>query len=296
MSAGTNRLSSFWKVLKRRRVVYVITVYASAAFVIIELVTNLTEPFNLPANLATILIIVLAIGFPLITILSWFYDLTGKGIEKTKPLTDTVVSEKVKVPNAWKIATYVNFALIIGLVTFNILGGPDQLRAGNTQTIMILPIDNYTGDDQLDDFISGMHAVLINDVGRISKLIVKSKITSDAYADKPVSQIAEEQGVDIVLLPDAMCLGDSICMRFEMLSAEGRSMWISDYREPVSQLLNLNNIITREIAQEINIKLTEDQEQILTEERAADPVSPGIRRRSTPSTPVQPGSSRPVFA
>ena len=41
-----------------------ITVYASAAFVIIELIGNLTEPLNLPANLSTIVIIVLAGGFP----------------------------------------------------------------------------------------------------------------------------------------------------------------------------------------------------------------------------------------
>jgi tetratricopeptide (TPR) repeat protein/TolB-like protein len=271
MSAGTNRLSSFWKVLKRRRVVYVITVYASAAFVIIELVTNLTEPFNLPANLATILIIVLAIGFPLITILSWFYDLTGKGIEKTKPLTDTVVSEKVKVPNAWKIATYVSFALIIGLVTFNILGGPDQLRAGNTQTIMILPIDNYTGDDQLDDFISGMHAVLISDVGRISGLKVLSRITSVAYAEKSISQIVAETGVDVILKPTFMCLADSICFHMNEVTLEGEQSWIPDYRESKSQLPNLTNLITKEIAEEIRVKLTASEERMLSESKTVDP-------------------------
>ena len=51
------RLSRFWQELKRRRVIHVITVYASAAFVIIELAGNLTEPLNLPTTLSTIVII-----------------------------------------------------------------------------------------------------------------------------------------------------------------------------------------------------------------------------------------------
>ena len=62
---------------------HVITVYASAAFVIIELVNNLSEPLNLPTSLSTIVVIVLAVGFPLVIILSWLYDLTSEGVEKT---------------------------------------------------------------------------------------------------------------------------------------------------------------------------------------------------------------------
>ena len=42
MAEHQNKLSRFWQELKRRRVIHVITVYASAAFVIIELIGNLT--------------------------------------------------------------------------------------------------------------------------------------------------------------------------------------------------------------------------------------------------------------
>ena len=60
---------------------------------------------------------------------------------------------------------------------------------------MILPINNYTGEDRLDELISGMHSVLITDVGRLSGLTIKSKITSIAYADKPISQIVAAHAV-----------------------------------------------------------------------------------------------------
>ena len=65
MPERSNKPLRFWKELKRRRVIHVITVYASASFVLIELVSNLSEPLNLPASLATIVIIVLACECPL---------------------------------------------------------------------------------------------------------------------------------------------------------------------------------------------------------------------------------------
>ena len=112
MAQKRSKISHFWQELKRRRVVHVITVYASAAFVLIELVNNLTEPLNLPYNLATIVVIVLAVGFPLAIILAWIYDLTPEGMEKTKAAEETEGAEKSKVPNAWRIATYVSLSLI----------------------------------------------------------------------------------------------------------------------------------------------------------------------------------------
>jgi hypothetical protein len=60
MPNSPNKLFQFWQELKRRRVVHVI----------IELINNLAEPLILPPNLLTIVVIVLAIGFPLVIILS----------------------------------------------------------------------------------------------------------------------------------------------------------------------------------------------------------------------------------
>ena len=65
MSEGPNKLSRFWQELKRRRVVHVITVYASASFVIIELINNVLEPLKLPEKLPNIVIVALAEGIAL---------------------------------------------------------------------------------------------------------------------------------------------------------------------------------------------------------------------------------------
>ena len=251
-----------------------ITVYASAAFVIIELINNLTEPLNLPSNLATIVVIVLAVGFPLVIILSWLYDLTSEGVEKTKPIEEIVEGEKTVVPNAWKIATYVSFVVILGLLTFNIIGGTKSLKAGDIQSLVVLPFDNYTGDVQLENMVSGMHALLVGDMGRISEVRVLGKTTSNAYkgVDISATEIASELNVDAVLEASVMCLGDSVCMQFRLVRTTGKEeqLWIADYKEDKNQIVNLYNQITKQIADEIMIELTPEEERLFAKSRTVN--------------------------
>ena len=272
--SGPNKLSQFWQELKRRKVIYVITVYASAAFVIIELVNNVVEPLNLPERIPTIAIIILAIGFPIAVILSWIFDLTPKGMEKTKPLSEVLVAERLVIQNRWKIATYVSIAVIIGLIILNIAGGPPRLQAGDIQSLVVLPFDNFTGEDGLEYFVSGMQSSLIGDMGKISGLRVISKTSSNVYkgVDMSVPQIASELAVDAVVEAQVMCLGDSICLQVKVVSAfpEEKQLWIAEYKEEKSQILNLYNQVTKHIADEVMVELTADEDNLLSEARTVN--------------------------
>ena len=277
MSRNPNKLQRFWNELKRRRVIHVATVYASAAFVVIELVGNLTEPLHLPPELSTIVVIVLAVGFPLAVILSWIYDLTGEGWERTRPLDEDggdAEAREAKVPNAWKIATYISFAVIIGLATLNLIGNGEKLRAGDIQSLVILPFENFTGDDQLNNMVAGMHSLLIGDVGRISGLRVIGKTSSNMYKDasKSATEIAKELNVDGVVETTVTCLGVEVCMQFRLIKASGKEeqVWVGDYSEDKTELINLYNRITQQIADEVKVGLSPEEQQLLSRSRTVD--------------------------
>ena len=275
MAQRPNKLSQFWQELKRRRVVHVITVYASAAFVIIELINNLTKAFNLPTNVLTIVVIVLAVGFPLTIILSWIYDLTSQGIEKTKPLSEIYEKEKPVVPNAWKIATYVSFVVIAGFVVLNIVGRSKQLPTVDIQSLVILPFENLTGDDQLEWFVSAMHASLIHDMGRISSLRVIGKTSSNVYknSDMSASEIASKLDVDAVMETQIVKLGDSISTLFNLIqvSPEEKQVLTGDIKEGKRQIQSLYNEITRQISDKVMLELTANEELLLAQSREVDP-------------------------
>ena len=111
MPGKSSNLGQFWRELKRRKVVRVIIVYGAATFVIIELVDIIGEPLLLPEWTLTLVIVLLAIGFPIAIIFSWIFDFTPKGIKKTKPIKLTK-EQREDYPRSDKISRIENFSLI----------------------------------------------------------------------------------------------------------------------------------------------------------------------------------------
>jgi TolB-like protein len=168
----------------------------------------------------------------------------------------------------------VSFVVIIGLAVLNIVGGSKQLRAGDIRSLVILPFENYTGEDQFENMVSSMHSLLCGDMGRISGLRVIGKTTSKIYkeVDMSAKDIARELNVDAVVEATVMCLGDTVCMQFSLISTTGEEhqIWIGDYREDKGQILNLYNRITKQIAKEVKIELSVDEERLLAKSRTVD--------------------------
>src|SRR5512137_2843339 len=87
MAQKTNSVERFWKELKRRKVIHVITVYAAVAFVILQVVDMVSEPLHFPEWTQGFIIVLLCIGFVIAIFLSWIYDITPAGVKKTKPVS-----------------------------------------------------------------------------------------------------------------------------------------------------------------------------------------------------------------
>jgi len=71
---------SLFEELKRRRVFRLIAAYVVVAWVLIQVVTAIEEPLNLPDWFDTAVIVLLGIGFPIAVIMSWVYDVTPEGV------------------------------------------------------------------------------------------------------------------------------------------------------------------------------------------------------------------------
>jgi WD40 repeat protein len=72
---------SFLGEIRRRKVFKVAAVYAVMAWLIIQVIDIINEPLQLPERLDTVVIVLLAVGFPIAMVLAWAFDLTPNGIE-----------------------------------------------------------------------------------------------------------------------------------------------------------------------------------------------------------------------
>jgi TolB-like protein len=181
MAENADNPLTFFQELKRRRVIRVIIVYAAAAFVILELASIIQEPFRLPDWTIRLVFLILLIGLIITIILSWIYDITPEGIEKTKPSHELSKDDKPTGSKSWKIASYMSFVVMLVMVCFLIypkIFKADQLSDLRDEEGMIrvavLPFNNLTGDSSLYYWQDGISELLINGLAQSDELLVYS--------------------------------------------------------------------------------------------------------------------------
>src|SRR5580765_2622437 len=68
-------MANFLAELKRRHIYRVAAAYAVVAWVLLQLVNNLIPALNLPNLAATLVLVLLAIGFPIALLFAWIREL-----------------------------------------------------------------------------------------------------------------------------------------------------------------------------------------------------------------------------
>ena len=269
MSHSTGRPSRFWKEVRRRKVLRSLAIYAGTAFIILEAATIIFPLWGFPEWTINLVFWILVVGAVINLIISWHYDITSDGLKKTEPLSELPEEAKKPESRSWKAATYASLVVIAALILFNLFNPLNTLRAGDIQSLVVLPFDNFTGDDQLDYVAAGMHSSLIGDMGQISGLRIISKTTANIYKHMELSlpEIAKQLNADAVVEPTVTCYGDSVCIQIRVVTPfpEEKQLWIGEYREEKSQILNLYNKVTKQIVDEIRVTLTPREEEALAE-------------------------------
>lgn len=170
MPKKSSKSPSFWQELKRRDVFRVVAMYAGSAFIMIQVVDILSGQLDLPSWIGKLVIILLAVGFPVVVVLAWIFDLTPKGIKKTEPLEESEVKVITTFPGRRRLKTS---DIIIGIlaVAVVILVWPkifnpntiERLRSsGKRITLVVMPFKNLTNDTTWNIYQLGIQDNIIN--------------------------------------------------------------------------------------------------------------------------------------
>jgi len=264
-----NKLSQFWQELKRRRVIQVITVYAGAAFVIIELVNNVTEPLRLPEWTPTLVIILLLVGFPIAVILSWIYDIHPEGgMVKTQPADKVKADDIPKSTNSWKVASYISFVVILGLILLNVISGSGRNEILD-KSIAVLPFINDSQDEENAHFINGIMEELLINLQSVKELKVPGRTSTEQYRDnpKPIPVISAEMNVAYIIEGSGQRYGNNIRLRVQLVEGEtDKHIWAKSYEEQISKpedIFRIQSEIAQSIANELQAVITPEEKQII---------------------------------
>ena len=264
-----NKLSQFWQELKRRKVIRVVTVYAGAAFVIIELINNITEPLHLPDWTPTLVIVLLAIGLPVVFIFSWIYDLhPEEGVVKTRPASKAESKDIPGSSKGWKIASYISFVVIVGLIVLNII--PRATKTGKREildkSIAILPFINDSPDQERMYFINGTMEAILDHLSKIEDLRVVSRTSVEQYRNnpKPIPVVAEEMDVSYILEGSGHRDEDNVRLILQLLDGrKDQHLWSKTYDAKIGDIFSLQSEIAQQVAGEIEAIITPEEKALI---------------------------------
>jgi TolB-like protein/Flp pilus assembly protein TadD len=147
-------------------------------------------------------------------------------------------------------------------------GLPRKLQQGQRQPgaffVAVLPVETRTSEPDQEYLADGMTDALITDLAKIGALRVISHASVIRYkgASRPPEEIARELRVDAVLTGSLVRADDQLRIAVQLIDATtGQNLWTETYDRPVGSVLQLQRDVARNIADQIRIKLT-PQEQL----------------------------------
>ncbi len=256
--------NNFWQELKRRKVVRVITVYAATAFVILELVDIVTPALGLPSWTLAFVIVLLCIGFIISVILSWVYDITPGGVQKTRPAIETAEQDKETSTRtrSWRIATYISIMVIIGLLILNLIGR-NRTHVVDTsleKSIAVIPFKNFSNNPEQEYMCLGLTDEIINHLFKIEsfdKVVSLSSVLVYRDSDKLTPEIANELKVNYILEGTYKKIGDQLRVTAQLIEAEDdKHLWQKEYDRSYEEIISLQSDIALQIADHLEAFLT----------------------------------------
>ena len=167
-------------------------------------------------------------------------------------------------------AAIVVIALICGSI-FILVGNNKSVKA----SIAVLPLDNLTGDPESSYFIDGLHDALIGELGQLPTIRVISRTSTLRYrnSDMLLSDIAKDLGVKIIIDGSVQCLDDSLCLIIQVIDVfpKEEHLLAHEYFDGMKNVLNVQRKAVKDIAQKIDVRLSDEQELYLSKSRQVDP-------------------------
>lgn len=262
-------LKTFIEELKRRRVFRVAAVYSGFAFIVFQIIDATFDTLGIPQWMGKYTIIALVLGFPVAVGLGWAFDVTDKGIVRTKT---TPVEHDSRKPFVGNTSLGVIAAVAIFMAVWGWVKQPTVPDEGY-QAIAVLPFDNYMGDETQNYFVDGMTEAIIAELARLKGLKVISRTSVMRYrgTEKRLTEIANELGVDAIVEGSVLKAGNDVRITAQLIDGgSDEHLWANSFDRSLDQVLNLQREVAEAIAQQIKWTFNPEDEAHFNKDETVD--------------------------
>jgi TolB-like protein/regulator of sirC expression with transglutaminase-like and TPR domain len=263
--------------LKRRNVYKVAVAYAVVGWLLIQIATQVFPFLEVPNWATRLVILLIAIGFPIALIIAWAFELTPEGIKRTE--SANAAGEQSR-GGIWIAVVVVAAMLSLGLFFLGRYAARNIANAARTEvakgipekSVAVFPFENLSEDKSNAYFATGIQNEILTRLAKIGELKVISRTSTAQYETKPgnLSEIAKQLGVAHMLEGSVQKAGDAVRVNVQLINAQNDShVWAETYDRKLTDIFAVETEIAKSIAEQLRAKLTGHEQ----EELAAKPTN-----------------------
>ena len=252
---------SFLGELRRRKVFRVAATYVVASWLIIQVVSAVDAPLNLPDWFDTVVVIFLAIGFPIAILFAWAFEMTPDGIRATR----SGESGDIQL-----VSNKLDYALIGALMIVAVStswnqfgfqtdqGNPSSASIPIDKSIAVLPFADMSPDGDQEYFGDGIAEELLNELTNLDGLTVAGRTSSFSFKgrDDDIRGIGEALNVSLILEGSVRKDGDRVRITAQLIdAATGYHHWSETYDRNLTDIFAIQDEIAASIAGVLGVRL-----------------------------------------
>lgn len=265
-------MNSFLAELKRRKMAQVAAVYAVVAWLLVQIVVAIKAPLRLPDWADTLVIVLLAIGFPITMVMSWAFNLTPEGLVRDRgaaktPTTGGRTIEYVLIGLLIAAVGWIGYRVEFGPpepVAMQPVAGSESPSAETTRlpnSVAVLPFASLSLDPENEFFAEGIHDELLNQLAQVSGLnvIARTSVMQYAKTEKSISDIASELNVETVMEGTIRYGKEHIRLTAQLIDPDtGTHLWSNTYDRDfnVADIFEIESDIASKIARKLETTLS----------------------------------------
>jgi TolB-like protein/Tfp pilus assembly protein PilF len=258
---------NFFAELKRRNVYRVAVAYAVVAWLLIQIATQVFPFFEIPNWTVRLVVLLIAIGFPIALILAWAFELTPEGIKRTEEVgpNESITRRTGRKLDFLIIAVLL---LVIGVLVYQRLH-PQRVMETSTvpdKSIAVLPFENRSEDKANAYFADGVQDEILTRLSKIADLKVISRTSTQHYKSAPenLPEIARQLGVANIVEGSVQKNGDAVRVNVQLIKAANDShLWADTFDRKLTDIFAVESEVARAIADQLRAKLSGREEEVI---------------------------------
>jgi TolB-like protein len=256
----------FFTELKRRSVYKVAVAYGVVAWLLIQIATQVFPFLQIPDWAIRLVIMLVALGFPIALVIAWAFELTPEGLKRTDAAKSLPPRKRSR---AWIHVVLVGALVSVGLFFLGRYTGPNRpgsSAATSAKSIAVLPFASLSEDKANAYFADGIQDEILTRLSKIAELKVISRTSTQQFQSKPgnIAEIAKQLGVAHILEGSVQKVANSVRINVQLIKAEGDShLWAETYDRNLVDVFAVESEVAERIAASLEAKLTGREKQAL---------------------------------